>query len=78
MATTTHAPQLPRNCPVPDFGSAGVRRPRVCRHPIPAAARGQLHPGPNMGDLELLLPGEADVLVRRLRSFQLREMGSEG
>uniref|UniRef100_A0A8C9A124 Zinc finger MYND domain-containing protein 10 n=1 Tax=Prolemur simus TaxID=1328070 RepID=A0A8C9A124_PROSS len=31
-----------------------------------------------MGDLELLLPGEADVLVRRLRSFQLREMGSEG
>ncbi|XP_041533383.1 zinc finger MYND domain-containing protein 10 [Microtus oregoni] len=31
-----------------------------------------------MGDLELLLPGEADVLVRGLRSFQLREMGSEG
>ncbi|XP_028751119.1 zinc finger MYND domain-containing protein 10 isoform X3 [Peromyscus leucopus] len=31
-----------------------------------------------MGDLELLLPGEADVLVRGLHSFQLREMGSEG
>ncbi|XP_020030006.2 zinc finger MYND domain-containing protein 10 isoform X2 [Castor canadensis] len=31
-----------------------------------------------MGDLELLLPGEAEVLVRGLRSFQLREMGSEG
>ncbi|KAB1264704.1 Zinc finger MYND domain-containing protein 10 [Camelus dromedarius] len=31
-----------------------------------------------MGDLELLLPGEADLLVRGLRSFQLREMGSEG
>ncbi|XP_036725342.1 zinc finger MYND domain-containing protein 10 isoform X2 [Balaenoptera musculus] len=31
-----------------------------------------------MGDLELLLPGEADVLVRGLRSFQLREMGSGG
>ncbi|KAL2803775.1 zinc finger MYND domain-containing protein 10 isoform 2 [Daubentonia madagascariensis] len=31
-----------------------------------------------MGDLELLLPGEADVLVRGLRSFPLREMGSEG
>nr|XP_020030006.1 zinc finger MYND domain-containing protein 10 isoform X2 [Castor canadensis] len=30
-----------------------------------------------MGDLELLLPGEAEVLVRGLRSFQLREMGSE-
>lgn len=34
--------------------------------------------GPDMGDLELLLPGEADVLVRELRSFPLREMGSEG
>jgi hypothetical protein len=33
---------------------------------------------PGMGDLELLLPGEAEVLVRGLRSFQLREMGSEG
>lgn len=33
---------------------------------------------PDMDDLELLLPGEADVLVRGLRSFQLREMGSEG
>ncbi|XP_068838708.1 zinc finger MYND domain-containing protein 10 isoform X2 [Capricornis sumatraensis] len=31
-----------------------------------------------MGDLELLLPGEADVLVRGLRSFQLRDMGSRG
>ncbi|XP_076773907.1 zinc finger MYND domain-containing protein 10 isoform X2 [Arvicanthis niloticus] len=31
-----------------------------------------------MGDLELLLPGEAEVLVRGLCSFQLREMGSEG
>ncbi|XP_011889219.1 PREDICTED: zinc finger MYND domain-containing protein 10 isoform X3 [Cercocebus atys] len=31
-----------------------------------------------MGDLELLLPGEAEVLVRGLRSFPLREMGSEG
>lgn len=31
-----------------------------------------------MGDLELLLPGEAEVLVRGLRSFQVREMGSEG
>lgn len=31
-----------------------------------------------MGDLELLLPGEADVLVRGLRSFPLREMGSGG
>ncbi|XP_028612690.1 zinc finger MYND domain-containing protein 10 isoform X2 [Grammomys surdaster] len=31
-----------------------------------------------MGDLELLLPGEAEVLVRGLRSFQLREMGSDG
>ncbi|XP_051707576.2 zinc finger MYND domain-containing protein 10 isoform X3 [Oryctolagus cuniculus] len=31
-----------------------------------------------MGDLELLLPGEADVLVRGLRSFPLREMGTEG
>ncbi|XP_005327116.3 zinc finger MYND domain-containing protein 10 [Ictidomys tridecemlineatus] len=29
-------------------------------------------------DLELLLPGEADILVRGLRSFPLREMGSEG
>uniref|UniRef100_A0A5F5Q094 Zinc finger MYND domain-containing protein 10 n=1 Tax=Equus caballus TaxID=9796 RepID=A0A5F5Q094_HORSE len=31
-----------------------------------------------MGDLELLLPGEADVLVLGLRSFPLREMGSGG
>uniref|UniRef100_A0A8C7A3P5 Zinc finger MYND domain-containing protein 10 n=2 Tax=Neovison vison TaxID=452646 RepID=A0A8C7A3P5_NEOVI len=31
-----------------------------------------------MGDLELLLPGEADVLVRGLRSFPPREMGSGG
>ncbi|XP_019486901.1 PREDICTED: zinc finger MYND domain-containing protein 10 isoform X3 [Hipposideros armiger] len=31
-----------------------------------------------MGDLELLLPGEADVVVRRLRSFPLREIGSGG
>nr|KAF6336030.1 zinc finger MYND-type containing 10 [Pipistrellus kuhlii] len=31
-----------------------------------------------MGDLELLLPGEADVLVRGLRSFPLMEMGSAG
>ncbi|XP_008051600.1 zinc finger MYND domain-containing protein 10 isoform X2 [Carlito syrichta] len=31
-----------------------------------------------MDDLELLLPGEADVLVQGLRSFPLREMGSEG
>ncbi|KAF6101746.1 zinc finger MYND-type containing 10 [Phyllostomus discolor] len=31
-----------------------------------------------MGDLELLLPGEADVLVRGLRSFPLLEMGSGG
>ncbi|KAM5292803.1 zinc finger MYND domain-containing protein 10 [Ctenodactylus gundi] len=31
-----------------------------------------------MDDLELLLPGEADVLVQRLRSFQLKELGSEG
>ncbi|XP_076985315.1 zinc finger MYND domain-containing protein 10 isoform X2 [Tamandua tetradactyla] len=30
-----------------------------------------------MGDLELLLPGEAEVLVRSLRSFPVREMGSE-
>lgn len=50
-----------------------------------AAARGQLSPafplsvpGHNMGDLELLPPGEADVLVRRLRSFPLLEMGSGG
>ncbi|XP_022353317.1 zinc finger MYND domain-containing protein 10 isoform X1 [Enhydra lutris kenyoni] len=31
-----------------------------------------------MGDLELLLPGEAEVLVRGLRSFPPREMGSGG
>ncbi|XP_053753839.1 zinc finger MYND domain-containing protein 10 isoform X4 [Panthera pardus] len=31
-----------------------------------------------MGDLELLLPGEAAALVRGLRSFPLREMGSGG
>ncbi|XP_045348873.1 zinc finger MYND domain-containing protein 10 isoform X3 [Leopardus geoffroyi] len=31
-----------------------------------------------MGDLELLLPGEAAVLVRGLRSFPLREIGSGG
>ncbi|XP_040301405.1 zinc finger MYND domain-containing protein 10 isoform X4 [Herpailurus yagouaroundi] len=31
-----------------------------------------------MGDLELLLPGEAAVLVLGLRSFPLREIGSEG
>lgn len=50
-----------------------------------AAARGQPNPTfplpvpcADMGDLELLLPGEADVLVRGLRSFQLREMGSGG
>ncbi|XP_011362994.1 zinc finger MYND domain-containing protein 10 isoform X2 [Pteropus vampyrus] len=29
-----------------------------------------------MGDLELLLPGETEVLVRELCSFSLREMGS--
>lgn len=29
-----------------------------------------------MSDLELLLPGEADMLVRGLRSFPLLEMGS--
>lgn len=51
----------------------------------PAAARGQPNPafplsvlGLDMGDLELLLPGEADVLVLGLRSFPLREMGSGG
>ncbi|XP_023415840.1 zinc finger MYND domain-containing protein 10 isoform X2 [Cavia porcellus] len=31
-----------------------------------------------MGDLELLLPGEADTLVQQLRSFRPQEMGSEG
>ncbi|XP_006169436.1 zinc finger MYND domain-containing protein 10 isoform X2 [Tupaia chinensis] len=31
-----------------------------------------------MGDLELLLPGEAEVLVQGLHSFPIREMGSEG
>nr|XP_020771458.1 zinc finger MYND domain-containing protein 10 isoform X1 [Odocoileus virginianus texanus] len=31
-----------------------------------------------MGDMELLLPGEADVLVRGLRSLQLRDVGSRG
>ncbi|KAM6169910.1 zinc finger MYND domain-containing protein 10 [Rhynchocyon petersi] len=31
-----------------------------------------------MNNLELLLPGEADELVRGLRSFALLEMGSEG
>ncbi|CAK6435874.1 unnamed protein product [Pipistrellus nathusii] len=31
-----------------------------------------------MGDLELLLPGEADALVRGLRSFPLMETGSAG
>ncbi|KAM6160296.1 zinc finger MYND domain-containing protein 10 isoform 1-T1 [Erethizon dorsatum] len=31
-----------------------------------------------MGDLELLLPGEADTLVHQLRSFRPQEMGSEG
>lgn len=31
-----------------------------------------------MGDLELLLPGEAAVLVRGLRSFPLRDVGSGG
>lgn len=35
-------------------------------------------PDPDMGDLELLLPGEADVVVRGLRSFPLREIGSGG
>ncbi|KAL6049011.1 hypothetical protein STEG23_030650 [Scotinomys teguina] len=42
---------------------------------LPKAKRILAH---GMGDLELLLPGEADALVRGLRSFQLREMGSEG
>lgn len=32
----------------------------------------------DMGDLELLLPGEADTLVQQLRSFRPQEMGSEG
>lgn len=31
-----------------------------------------------MGDLELLLPGEAAVLVQGLRSFPLRDVGSGG
>ncbi|XP_058415234.1 zinc finger MYND domain-containing protein 10 isoform X2 [Diceros bicornis minor] len=31
-----------------------------------------------MSHLELLLPGEADLLIRGLRSFPLREMGSGG
>lgn len=31
-----------------------------------------------MSDLDLLLPGEADVLVQGLRSFPLKEMGSGG
>lgn len=51
----------------------------------PAAAGSQPNPafplsvlGADMGDLELLLPGEADVLVRELCSFPLREMGSGG
>nr|XP_012626840.1 zinc finger MYND domain-containing protein 10 isoform X2 [Microcebus murinus] len=73
MAMRTHAPQPPHNCQVLDFG------PQECvGTPSRLLPRSQLHPSPNMGDLELLLPGEADVLVRRLRSFQLREMGSEG
>lgn len=51
----------------------------------PAAAQSQPKPafplsvpGPDMGDVELLLPGEADVVVRGLRSFPLREIGSRG
>nr|KAF6421564.1 zinc finger MYND-type containing 10 [Molossus molossus] len=49
----------------------------------PVAAPGQPNPAfsgpsPDMGDLELLLPGEADVLVRGLRSFPLLDIGSEG
>lgn len=50
---------------------------------VPAAAGSQPNPafslsvpGPDMGDLELLLPGETEVLVRELCSFSLREMGS--
>nr|XP_054406689.1 zinc finger MYND domain-containing protein 10 isoform X2 [Pongo abelii] len=78
MAARTHAPQPSHNCPVPDFGTVGVRRPRVCQHPHPGCCPGSAGPCLDMGDLELLLPGEAEVLVRGLRSFPLREMGSEG
>lgn len=74
------APQRLSNCSMPDFGPAT----EVCQFPLfrllhynRPKAKLVLVP-PSMGDLELLLPGEADVLVRGLRSFQLREMGSEG
>ncbi|XP_020854950.1 zinc finger MYND domain-containing protein 10 isoform X1 [Phascolarctos cinereus] len=33
---------------------------------------------PRMGDLEVLLPGEAEALVQALQSFPLRDMGSQG
>lgn len=73
------APQLSR--PKLRPGQTPKRVDNPC--PAPAAARGQPNlafsvPGPAMGDLELLLPGEADVLVRGLRSFPLLEMGSGG
>lgn len=87
MTTTTHASQPLGNCCVQDQDPAGDVRPREFQHshlsagccpgsaerPFPLALCGH-----NMGDLELLLPGEADVLVRGLRSFPPREMGSGG
>lgn len=87
MTATTHAPQpLGNRCvqtraPRETFVAESFSTPTSA----PAAVRGQLNPtfllsvcGHDMGDLELLLPGEADVLVRGLRSFPLREMGSGG
>lgn len=76
-ATVGSQTSAPRETVVPERVSIAT--------PEPAAARGEPDPTftlsvrcGDMGDLELLLPGEADVLVRGLRSFQLRDMGSRG
>lgn len=66
------------------FHGSEAHAPRqLCnRRGCPAGRRSALVAAPArrpaMGDLELLLPGEADVLVRGLRSFRLLEMGSGG
>ncbi|XP_049718684.1 zinc finger MYND domain-containing protein 10 isoform X2 [Elephas maximus indicus] len=89
MATRTHAtPTAPQqSCPgLRPHRSLSFPSVALCQIlPVPAAAPSQPDPTfpfsvliPDMGDLELLLPGQADVLVRGLRSFPLREMGSGG
>lgn len=85
LAARTHAPQRIRTSQTSAQQDTVVPKGVGTPTSVPAAAGSQRNatfllsvPGPAMSDLELLLPGEADVLVQGLHSFPLQKMGSGG